>query len=130
MGSKLEFNDTLVLTRQQGFPTEDLRLELHLQNPILAESLKNKTFHFTKDEARIFHIDPTRVFLVENIEGKWLHWGHVLIQSQKVEKVLDGDGNWQNEWTTSGTYKIAKIYHPDYQRLVTNSESPAGKSFF
>ncbi|MDR3613417.1 MAG: hypothetical protein P4L53_07615 [Candidatus Obscuribacterales bacterium] len=130
MGTKIEFNDTLVLTAEQGFPADILNLNEHLKNPILAETLKDKVFSFHKDEARFFHIDPVRVFLVQNIDGKWLHWGHVLIQSQTIEKVIAADGRWCQEWLTSGTFKVVKIHDSDYQRQVTVNESPVNKSFF
>jgi len=130
MGTKIEFNDTLVLTQAQGFPAAIFDLNTHLKTPVLAESLKDKIFHFQKDEARFFHLDPVRIFLVQNIDGKWLHWGQVLIQSQSIEKMFDDHAHWLQEWTPSGTFKVVKIHHPDYQKLVTVNESPANKSFF
>jgi hypothetical protein len=130
MGTKIEFNDTLVLTLDQGFPAEIFNFSEHIKKPILAETHKDRKFRFQKDEARLFHLDPVRVFLVQNIDGKWLHWGHVLIQSQTIEKVFDAQGNWHDEWITSGTFKVTKIHTPDYQRLVTVNESPANKSLF
>jgi hypothetical protein len=130
MGTKIEFNDTLVLTTEQGFPADVFDLNAHLKNPILVEAHKDKIFSFRKDEARFFHIEPVRVFLVQNVDGKWLHWGHVLIQSQTIEKVFDADGQWRQEWMTAGTFKVIKIHLPDYQRLVTVNESPANRSFF
>lgn len=130
MGTKIEFNDTLVITTEQGFPSDVFDLEKYVKNPVTIDSLQDKLFHFQKDEARFFHLDPCRVFLVQNIAGKWLHWGQIVIQSQTVEKVFDAQGQWQNEWKTSGTFKIVKVHAPDYQKLVTVNESPAGKSFF
>jgi hypothetical protein len=130
MGTKIEINDTLVLTNDQGFPAETFKLSDHLKNPILIETLKDTIFHFQKDEARFFHMDPTRVFLVQSIDGKWLHWGHILIQSQTIEKVFDANGQWHQEWMTSGTYKVVKVHPPEYQSLVTVNESPANRSFF
>jgi len=32
--------------------------------------------------------------------------------------------------TTSGKYKIIKIYDPAYQKLITINESSEGKSYF
>jgi hypothetical protein len=130
MGTKIEFNDTLVLTAEQGFPADIFKLTEHSKNPVTLEALGDRIFSFQKDEARFFHLDPVRVFLVQNIDGKWLHWGQVLIQSQMIEKAFDASGQWQHEWMTSGTYKVVKIHHPDYQKLVTINESPANKSFF
>jgi|LakMenEpi03Aug12_release.lakeMendotaPanAssembly.Ray.scaffolds.fasta_scaffold757700_1 hypothetical protein len=72
MGSKIEVNDTLQLTKEQGFPSELLNLAAHLKDPCTAEKLRGKAFSFNKEDARLFHLDPVRVFLVENIAGKWL----------------------------------------------------------
>lgn len=130
MGSNIEVNDTLQLTREQGFPCEFLSLEAHLENPVKAETLKGKEFSFNKEDARLFHLDPVRVFLVENVNGKWLFWGHALIQSQHVKKRNPGP-NWKaGEWETSGTFIIDKIYEPEFQKLATMNQSPPGKSFF
>lgn len=129
MGSNIEINDTLQLTETQGFPSDVLSLEKHLKNAISAEALKGKEFHFVKEDARVFHLDPCRVFLVENIDGKWLFWGHALIQKQEVRKTNAGD-NWAGTWETSGTYIIDKIYPPEFQREATINQSPRGKSYF
>ena len=72
MGSFLEVNDTLQITVEQGFPIELLDLSSHLQKPITLDAVKGKLFSFTrKENARIFHRDPVRVFLVQNINNKW-----------------------------------------------------------
>ncbi len=73
MGSFIEFNDTLQITTEQGFPKE-LVLEKHLQKPFTAEDFKDKIFEFHgKPNMRLYHPAPIRVFLVHNIDGKWLH---------------------------------------------------------
>jgi len=47
------------------------------------------------------------------------------MQSQTVSKVLDQTGQWlNNEWQTSGTYKIIDLYEPEYQRAFTRREAP------
>ena len=130
MGTKIEINDTLALTTAQGFPSHLLSVDHISTKTVGIEDVVNHVFEFQKDEARIFHLDPVRVFLVQNIGGKWLHWGQVLIQSQTISKVLEADGSWKGEWLTSGTYKIVKLHESEYQRLVTFHESPAGKSYF
>lgn len=132
MGSHLEINDTLQLTIEQGFPSNLLDLSKHTLNPVSILEVENKLFEFHgKKSARIFHLDPVRVFLVQNIDDKWLFWGKVYIQSQTVSKVLDQNGQWLNkEWQTSGTYKIVDLYDPEYQRTFTMRESPEGKSYF
>jgi len=132
MGSFLELNDTLQINSQQGFPTDVLELAKHQQKPVLLDEVNDKIFAFNgKEGIRIFHLEPVRVFLVQNIEGKWLFWGKAFIQSQAISKLLDAQGNWDSgKWVTSGTFKIIDIYEPEYQRQFTIRESPPGKSFF
>ena len=132
MGSFIEINDTLQITKAQGFPVSILSLERHQKDPITIDEVKGKVFEFNnKPSARIFQKDPVRVFYVQNIDGKWLFWGHIMIQSQTVKKKMDADGSWDGEsWITKGTYTISKIYNPEYQKIVTMNESPPGKSYF
>ncbi|MBX9686558.1 MAG: hypothetical protein K2X27_07635 [Candidatus Obscuribacterales bacterium] len=131
MGSPIEINDTLQLTIEQGFPESILNLEKHRRNPIKSEDLKGMEFSFHKKwDARIFHLDPVRVYLVQNIDNKWLFWGHALIQRQEIRK-KDPGANWKpGDWETNGSFIITKIYDPSYQELVTKSESPSGRSYF
>ena len=51
MGSYIETNDTLQITREQGFP-EELIFEKHKVNPYKAENFKDKIFEF-KDKPNI-----------------------------------------------------------------------------
>lgn len=130
MGSNVEVNDTLQLTIDQGFPATVLDLTKHVQSPVTLADVDQMTFQFSnKPGARLFHLDPVRVFLVQNIDGKWLIWGKVLIQSQTVHKEMSA-GKWTGQWLTSGTYKIIDLYEPSYQETFTKRESPAGKSYF
>lgn len=131
MGTQIEINDTLNLTKEQGFPGDLLSLEKHLHAPVSASKLEGRSFEFSlKEDARIFHLDPVRVFLVENIGGKWLFWGHALIQRQEIRKRNSGP-NWKpGEWETAGTFTIKQIYPPDLQKTITQNESPPGKSYF
>ena len=131
MGSHIEINDTLQITTAQGFPADLLDLSRHRAAPISIKDVQNRTFNFSnKTSARIFHLDPVRVYLVHKIAGKWLFWGQALIQSQKIEKKLQENGDWDGEWLTSGTYLISAIYDPQYQQTFTRKESPPGKSYF
>jgi len=121
MGSYIELNDTLQLTTEQGFPKE-LNLSKHLKNPFTAEDFKGQIFEFRdKPNMRIYHPAPNRVFLVHNIDGKWLYWGHVQI----IEQTIHADTK-----TTSGKFIITKIYPPDYQKQISNFEVDPGKEFF
>lgn len=130
MGSPIEINDTLQLTAEQGFPCEFLNREKHCRNPLKIEELRGKLFSFLKEDARLYHLDPVRVFLVENINGKWLFWGHALMQSQEIRKRNSGDKWKSGEWETAGTFVIDQIYEPEFQKQVTINQSPRGKSYF
>ena len=121
MGSFIELNDTLQITTEQGFPEYILNLE----KPAKLEEVREKIFEFhDKENARIYHTYPTRCFLVHNIEGKWLYWGKIFVMEQTI--TVDKEGKKK----TSGKYKIIKIYDPEYQKQITQNESPDGDSYF
>lgn len=104
MGSYIETNDTLQLTREQGFP-EDLVLENHLKKPYNLDDFKDKVFEFKgKPAIRIYHVPPVRNFLVENKEGKWIYWGKV--------HILAINHDYVNQ-TTSGKFKIVYLNTPE-----------------
>ena len=132
MGSFVEINDTLELTTEQGFPSEIFDLNKHNESPISLEDVEGKVFEFkNKPSARIFQIDPVRVFFAHNIDGKWLFWGRVLIQSQQIVKELNDDGSWDGKsWITSGTYKILNVYDPEYQKTFTLREAPDDRNYY
>lgn len=131
MGSMVEINDTLQLTTEQGFPAL-LDLERHQKKPITLADVTDKLFEFKgKPSARIFQLDPVRVYFVHNIDGKWLFWGRVFIQSLTISKSLDAKGNWvEGEWVTAGTYRIVDVYPPAYQKVFTLREAPPDRNFF
>jgi len=120
MGSLIEFNDTLQITTEQGFPKE-LNLDKHLKNPISVKDFKGKVFKFYKPGMRLFHPSPVRVFLVHNINGKWLYWGIAYI----VKQTIDAEKN-----TTSGKYKIIEIYEPVYMRMKNLIDVEESKRFW
>lgn len=121
MGSYIELNDTLQLTAEQGFPKE-LVLEKHLKKPFTAEDFEGKVFPFKdKPNMRLYHAPPNRVFLVHNIGGKWLYWGHC----QVIEQTIHADTK-----TTSGKFIITKIYPPGHQKSMSIHEVESGKEFF
>jgi len=104
MGSIIETNDTLQISKEQGFP-EELDFEKHKENPFTAEDFKDKIFEFKdKPKIRIYHAPPVRNFLVQNIDGKWLYWGLIHI----IETTHDNVNQ-----TTSGKFKITYIYTPE-----------------
>lgn len=131
MGSFIEINDTLQITTAQGFPASLLNIENHRKNPVTHSDFAGTLFTFkNKPRQRVFQSDPVRVYYVHNIDGKWLFWGRILIQSQTIEKTLDPDGKWTGEWATSGTYSIMDIYDPEYQETFTRREAPDDRNFF
>lgn len=108
MGSLFELNDSLVITREQGFPGE-LKLETHLENPYKTEDFSNKVFEFkNKKDVRVYQAPPVRVFLVEKTEtGKWIYWGLV--------HILEVTSDYQNK-LTSGKFKIIHLYSPEQMK--------------
>ena len=104
MGSFIEINDTLQLTKAQGFPSE-LNLEIHLDKPYSLDEFKDKVFEFHgKPDIRIYKIPPVRNFLVENRDGKWIYWGLV--------HIFEITHDYINK-TTSGKFKITRINNPE-----------------
>ncbi len=104
MGSFIEINDTLQISKEQGFP-EVLNYEQHKAKPFTADDFKDKIFEFKdKPKVRIYKLPPVRNFLVQNIDGKWLYWGLVHV----IEVVHDNI-----KQTTSGKFKIIYIYTPE-----------------
>lgn len=120
MGSYVELNDTLQITTEQGFPKE-LDLRKHQKKPFTAEDFKGKVFSFNKPNIRIYHAAPLRCFLVHNIDGKWLYWGHCNIIEQTIHA---------SDKTTSGKFTITKIYTPEHQKSMCKYEVDKGKEFF
>ncbi|MBI2943834.1 MAG: hypothetical protein HYY25_06510 [Candidatus Wallbacteria bacterium] len=106
MGTQIEINDTLKLTAERGFPV----------SPEVGQ-----TYDFSLPGARLFHRPPVRVFLVEELGGKWKFAGHALIVSQTIDSEAD---------RTSGRFRILKLYDAEYARLATLHESPPGKSYY
>ena len=104
MGTYIETNDTLQITREQGFPKE-LQYDRHLIKPFTADDFKDVIFEFKdKPNIRIYHRPPVRNFLVENINGKWLYWGLIHIIEINHDYI---------KGTTSGKYKIIYINTPE-----------------
>jgi hypothetical protein len=104
MGSQITINDTLQITKEQGFPSE-LNLEKHLDNPFKAEDFKDKIFEFKdKEDIRIYQAPPVRNFLVENRNGKWIYW--------RLVHILEVNYDYENK-ITSGKFKIIYINSPE-----------------
>lgn len=120
MEKMIKINDTLLITKEQGFPKE-LDVNKHLKKPYKIEDFKDKIYEFHKPLPRIYPLPPTRTFLVEEINGKWILWGHCLI----IEQTIHSNGE-----KTSGKFKIIKLHDPDYMRLATKFDTRDGKSYF
>ena len=133
MGCFYEINDTLLLTKDQGFPSDILNIERHQKKPVTLKDVEGKIFHFkNKPAARAFQLDPVRVYFFERTENdKWLGWGRVFIQSLTIERTVDAPSDSGSsisfkpgDWVTSGTYKFIDIYDPEYQKIFTSHEAP------
>jgi len=119
MGSLIEINDTLKISKERGFPS-GLNLDNHVINPESSRIFVGKEFEFWNNGERLYNRPPSRVFLVEEMkDGKWLYWGNAIIISQTI---IGGK--------TRGAYQLVKLYQPDFQKRMTIEESPAGKSYF
>src|SRR5262249_37610768 len=118
--------------RNKAFLADLLNRESHCKKPVKLEDVANRVFRFQgKPNVRIFQFDPVRVYLVHDIDEKWLFWGRIFIQSQSITKKLGFDGAWkEDDWDTSGTYKIIDIYEPEYQKTFTMREAPQDKNYF
>lgn len=104
MGSFIELNDTLRITKDQGFPTE-LDIKKHLENPYSFSDVEDKIFEFTaKEKIRLYQQPPVRNFLVEDLNGKWLYWGLCYVLEVHHDYVTG---------ITSGKYKIVRLNTPD-----------------
>ncbi len=111
MGSKIELNDTLQLTAEQGFPAV-LNLEQHKLKPVTAKDFEGQIFSFAnKNDIRVYQQPPVRNFLVENKNGKWIYWGLV--------HILEITHNYQDQ-TTSGKFKIVDIFTPEQMKQAFN----------
>ena len=122
MGSKLELNNILQLTREQGFP-EELDLGRHCQVPFTAADFEGRVLEFhDKPGERFYQSAPLACSLAHNLDGKWLFWGKVVVVEQTIHS---GD-----QPTTSGRYRIVEVFPPGYQREFTLHEAPAGASYF
>ena len=68
MGSFIEINDTLRITKEQGFP-RILDYKQHCIKPFTINDVHGNIFTFTnKPNVRIYKAPPVRNFLVEDIE--------------------------------------------------------------
>ena len=140
MGCFYEINDTLLLSKEQGFPSDLLNIERHQKNPVALKEVEGKIFHFeNKPAARAFQLDPVRVYFFERTENdKWLGWGRVFIQSLTIERKkglppTDPAGPISfkaGDWVTSGSFRIIDIYDPEYQKIFTLHEAPKAWNYF
>ncbi|MCA9840271.1 MAG: hypothetical protein KC422_25395 [Trueperaceae bacterium] len=109
MGSTLRVNDTLQITREQGFPGE-LDIAIHLLTPFGLEAFKDRQFSFQdKEGIRNFQQPPVLNFLVENREGKHIYWGLIRILAVSHDYLKNA---------TAGSYQLAKLYTPEQMRLA------------
>ena len=97
------------ISKKQGFP-EELDYEQHIIKPFQTAEFEGRIFEFKdKPKIRIYQMPPVRNFLAQNIDGKWLYWGHIEI----VEIVYD-----YVKQTTSGKFKITYINSIDEMKYT------------
>ncbi len=109
MGNFIEINDTLQISKEQGFP-EELDYEQHKIKLFQSSDFEDKIFEFkNKQRVRIYKLPPVRNFLVQNINGKWLYWGLIHV----LEVVHDNI-----KQTTSGKFKMIYIYSPEEMKFA------------
>ncbi len=104
MGSLIEINDTLKV------PTASLPAQLEI-GPVYAFELAGR---------RLYHLTPTRVFLVREVNGKWDCVGHALIIELTIDPVKE---------TTRGKFIIKQLYDETQRRLANLHETPAGRGY-
>ena len=121
MGTRFIHNDSLQITREQGFPVE-LVYEDHLKKALKAEDFEGRVFEFhDKDDLRMYQAPPVRNFLIENRDGKWIYWGLVHILELHLDYVNK---------KTSGKFKITYIYTPEEMQKAHELIDPAPETDF
>ena len=109
MGALIEINDTLHITREQGFPSE-LDLSQHLASPFTIEDFRNRIFEFRgKQRIRVFQTPPIRTFLVEDVGSRWVYWGHIHILEITHDYVRQ---------ETAGKFKIIHLNSPEEMKTA------------
>lgn len=103
MGSRIELNDTLKLVRGKSFP---------------AAVEVGGVYRFQISGRRLYHLKPVRVFLVEEVDGKWNFKGQALILEQTIDAVAD---------ETRGVFEVTLLYPPEYAAMMNRYDAPAGK---
>lgn len=107
MGSFIELNDTLRISKEQGFPSE-LNLQKHLKNPYSIEDFKDQIFSFrSKPKIRVYQQPPVRNFLVEDVDGKWVYWGKCHILEIHHDYIAQ---------ETSGKFRIVSLNTPEQMK--------------
>jgi hypothetical protein len=122
MGSITINNDTLKISREQGFP-EELNLEKHLRTAYSRSDFEGRVFEFRgKDGVRNYQQPPIRNFLVENRDGKWIYWGLI--------HIIEVSHDYENK-TTSGKFKIVHINTAEEMKMAFNvvDRNPKTKYF-
>lgn len=105
MGSIIEINDTVKLKRGPHLP---------------ANLVPGETYTFALPGRRLFHMTPTRVFLVEEIDGLWNFIGQAVILEQTIDAIHD---------ETRGRYQVVTLYPPDHVKMLNRYDAPRGKGY-
>ena len=96
----LVINDTLQLTKAQGFPD---KLELNCE------------YSFEKDKRRLYRLPPARVFLACNTNGKWDYFGEAQITELTILPLQE---------KTIGKFKLVKIYAEEHRKVLNANQQP------
>ncbi len=102
MGSMIEINDTLKLP--EGVIPEPFT--------------ENIEYRFKRQDRRLYHLHPVRVFFVIERNKQWDYIGHALILSQTINAIDN---------TTEGVFIIDKLYTDEHRQLMNRYESPPKK---
>lgn len=105
MGSIIEINDTLKIKSNDG---------------ALGKKQVGDVIHFNVKGKRIYNLNPSRVYLVEEIDGKWNYVGHAVISELTINAEME---------ETSGRATLTVKYEDEYRRRVNQVEPPPGKNF-
>lgn len=69
---------------------------------------------------RYYHLDPVRVFLVQEIEGKWNYIGHAIVKELHLKS---------DRGTTLVKFVVKQLYPKELVLMINQLEAPIGKAY-
>ncbi len=103
MGSMIEFNDTL---------------KFKVSEP--SNLVEGEKGEIEMEGLRYYHLDPVRVFLVEEIAGKWNYLGHAVVSELHLNS---------NRGTTLVKFVVKQLYPIEVVPMINKLEAPEGKAY-